>query len=100
MKWILIMFFSTGAAPITPEHYPIISGTFDDRIACTAAADNLGQTLKRGTWKNFNAGFSCLPTSMDGWPPEYVSALLIKYPELANRNMRDGPGFRASPTKP
>jgi hypothetical protein len=63
-KWILFVFFSTGAAPITPEHYYAISAEFDDRAACEAVLDGLKN------WRRHNPNGFCAPKSSAGLKPE------------------------------
>jgi hypothetical protein len=65
VKWILFAFFSSGAAPVTPEHHFGLTAEFEDRTTCEAVLHEVKEMRRpyRGI------GF-CAPKGIDGLKPE------------------------------
>lgn len=75
VKWILFAFFTTGAAPVTPEHHFATTAEFDDRATCEAVLDGIKQMrLYRGN------GF-CAPKSFGGLKPETQEKFGKQWPQ-------------------
>lgn len=64
MKYILFVFFVSGAAPVTPEHHFATTAEFDDRATCEAVLDGLKK------YRRYRADGFCAPKGAAGLKPE------------------------------
>lgn len=76
MKAILFLFFTTGAAPVTPEHHFATTAEFDDRIICEAVLE----LVKKNSARYRVDGF-CVPKGSAGLPPDVRQRLQEKFPQ-------------------
>jgi hypothetical protein len=82
MKYILFLIFSTGAAPVTPEHHFAMNAEFDDRAVCEAAMEGF-KNLQR-----YRVEALCLPKSVAGMSPEGRKRWEEKFPPGEYRPLR------------
>jgi len=77
MKYILFVLFTTGSAPVTPEHHFITNAEFDDRAVCEAALSGF-KSIPRYRVEGF-----CAPKSSAGMRPEARKEWEEKFPPTA-----------------